>query len=577
MPQWETEKNKPNNHAHSPGEKSQEWKEHYRQIFNTNATVMLVIDPENGYILDANQAACQFYGYDYQTLTKMSIQQINTMPEEWIRQELKRARTKESANYEFRHRLASGEIRNVEVHAGPLKTQGGIFLFVVIHDITELKRTQKALRESEEKYRVVVENIHEAICVVQNERIVFANQVCAGWANMTPEQMMGKSFSEIMFHKGQALHKVTQHHQEMTEETMQFDAWEFQMTFPDGTPHWLLINTVRILWEDEPATLNIVRDITQRKQIENALRESKELYFQLFEAESDAVVLIENTTSQILEANSAALLLYGYTREEFLSMKNTDVSAEPDETRRVTESTPIIVDNIIRIPLRWHRKRDGTVFPVEITGRFFHWKGRDVHIAAIRDITERRQAEEKILEQQKQLEAANARLEVLSVIDPLTELFNRRAFDERLTAEISHAARHKKPLSLVLVDIDHFKAYNDTFGHPAGDEILQQLAQILATHSRGTDFAARYGGEEFILILPDTGVEGALFYSERFRRVIEEAEWPRRNITASFGVTTFEPDSSPRIELQLVTEADQALYYSKNTGRNRVTHVSQLP
>ncbi|HEY4689443.1 MAG TPA: PAS domain S-box protein [Anaerolineae bacterium] len=133
-------------------------------------------------------------------------------------------------------------------------------------------------------------------------------------------------------------------------------------------------------------------DITERKQMEAALRESEERYRQLFELESDVIFLIDNETGRILEANSAASEVYGYSREELLTKKNTDLSAEPEDTQRVTRTTPPVLDQVVNIPLRFHRRKDGTVFPVEITGRFFLWRGRSVHIAAIRDITERRRA-----------------------------------------------------------------------------------------------------------------------------------------------------------------------------------------
>lgn len=119
------------------------------------------------------------------------------------------------------------------------------------------------------------------------------------------------------------------------------------------------------------------------------LKESEDRYRQLFEAESDSILLIENENGYILEANNATVALYGYSREELLHMKNTDLSAEPEKTQNVTQESPVLPDNIVRIPLRMHRKKNGTVFPVEITGRFFQWRGRPVHIAAIRDITAR--------------------------------------------------------------------------------------------------------------------------------------------------------------------------------------------
>ena len=127
-----------------------------------------------------------------------------------------------------------------------------------------------------------------------------------------------------------------------------------------------------------------------------SVRESEERYRQLFEAESDAIFLIDNTTGQILEANGAASLLYGYPHAVLLTMKNTDLSAEPAETHHLTQTTPVNVDRVINIPLRYHRKQDGTVFPVEITGRFFARQGHSLHIAAIRDITQRSRIEEAL-------------------------------------------------------------------------------------------------------------------------------------------------------------------------------------
>jgi PAS domain S-box-containing protein len=131
------------------------------------------------------------------------------------------------------------------------------------------------------------------------------------------------------------------------------------------------------------------------------LQGNEEKYRNLFEAESDAILLIDNATGDILEANNAASLLYGYSHDELLKKKNADLSAELEETRKVTQETPINYDKIINIPLRLHRRHDGTIFPVEITGRFFVWQGRPVHIAAIRDITDRYETEQSIKHQKE--------------------------------------------------------------------------------------------------------------------------------------------------------------------------------
>jgi PAS domain S-box-containing protein len=170
---------------------------------------------------------------------------------------------------------------------------------------------------------------------------------------------------------------------------------------------------------DRPTGLRwLVRDITERKGVEEALRQSEERYRTLFDLESDAVFMVDNESGRLLEANAGAASLYGYSREEFLAMKNTDLSAEPEDTRRVTAETPVAADRIVRIPLRYHRRKDGTVFPVEITGRFFEWGGRKVHIAAIRDITERKRAEAALAESEQRFRTlAEAPFEGIALIE----------------------------------------------------------------------------------------------------------------------------------------------------------------
>ena len=150
----------------------------------------------------------------------------------------------------------------------------------------------------------------------------------------------------------------------------------------------------------------IVRDLSERKRLEQTLRDSEENYRELFEAESDAIFLIDNTTGGIKQANNAAAALYGYTHEELLVLRNTDLSAEPEDTTRVTRTTPLDADKVVVIPMRYHRKKNGEIFPVEITGRFFTRNGRPVHIVAIRDITERQKALEKLRQGEERLRMA---------------------------------------------------------------------------------------------------------------------------------------------------------------------------
>lgn len=176
----------------------------------------------------------------------------------------------------------------------------------------------------------------------------------------------------------------------------------------------------------------------------------------------------------------------------------------------------------------------------------------------------------KTLEEQRtELAAANARLSEMATTDPLTLLANRRHFWEKLEADYSYARRHNLPLCLIMLDVDHFKSYNDSFGHPQGDELLKTLAGLICDTVRKEDIPARYGGEEFVIILPSTDKVGAEELAERVRTEVCEYKWSQRTVTVSIGVSCLLPEMN-RIE-DLIDLADKALYLSKHGGRNRVT------
>lgn len=187
---------------------------------------------------------------------------------------------------------------------------------------------------------------------------------------------------------------------------------------------------------------------------------------------------------------------------------------------------------------------------------------------------ERLQALAELETKQQALINANAQLEALATVDGLTGAKNRRAFDEQLEMEFRRARRYGTPLSLMLLDVDKFKQYNDTYGHLEGDEVLKTVAQILMDNVRVIDFVARYGGEEFVVLLPNTDADGAMILADRLRIKIENAPWPSRTVTASFGVASLNETITEGS--QLTAEADRALYASKETGRNRTTHAHSI-
>jgi two-component system chemotaxis family response regulator WspR len=193
---------------------------------------------------------------------------------------------------------------------------------------------------------------------------------------------------------------------------------------------------------------------------------------------------------------------------------------------------------------------------------FLAQKQRDEAYRALRDL-------------QKELEVKNAELERLSSQDGLTGIANRRTFDGFISKEWSRASRENKPLSLILIDIDHFKKYNDGYGHQGGDECLRRVALALAaTVKRPSDLVARYGGEEFAVVMPDTDAAGAANIAASLRENVDTMNLPHTHsdtadhVTISLGVATMVPVADRKPE-ELIVKSDEALYHAKKTGRNR--------
>ncbi|OMC65884.1 PAS domain S-box protein [Paenibacillus odorifer] len=179
----------------------------------------------------------------------------------------------------------------------------------------------------------------------------------------------------------------------------------------------------------------------------------------------------------------------------------------------------------------------------------------------------------EIEQKQAELLEMNAVLVELSTTDKLTGLKNRRFLQEKLEEQIAAYQRDQAPFSLCILDIDHFKNVNDSYGHQMGDYVLEKLASVLKSQSRKEDIVARYGGEEFILLLPNTDSADATAIADNLRQFIASSTWEIGSITVSIGIATFEATDT---DITLLEKADQALYVSKEQGRNRVTHIMDL-
>ena len=196
------------------------------------------------------------------------------------------------------------------------------------------------------------------------------------------------------------------------------------------------------------------------------------------------------------------------------------------------------------------------------------------------EMDQRKNHEQALVETTRKLNKANQKLRYLSYVDELTDIANRRYFDEFLSKEWKRAERHSKYLSLIMIDIDYFKNYNDTYGHTMGDQCLAQVAKALSnTLKRPGDFVARYGGEEFVAVLPDTGINGASKVAEALRLNVQSLAIEHKSspiaemVTISLGISSTAPARNSTLDM-IINTSDIALYKAKQEGRNRVVIIS---
>lgn len=356
------------------------------------------------------------------------------------------------------------------------------------------------------------------------------------------------------------------------------DASETERYNMPGTFRWWRLSVQPLGGEDgDPRPVLLVGvDLSERTRHEDDVRLIASRFGAVVNAAHDGILSIDEDQN-IRMFNRAAEEIFGYKAAEVLGRpltmllpegpreKHADYVAQFD--RSADQSREMLQRGTV-----YGRRKDGSEFPTEITISKISVLGRREFTAAIRDVSERA----ALLEE----------LRVKATTDPLTGLANRAVLMDRGASFLALAKRHNHPFSVLMLDIDHFKSVNDTYGHDVGDRVILALGRLLTDLARGTDIVARYGGEEFALVLPETGTTGAETASERIRASVEGAHELAERIrtsvaagpeagfngpvpvTVSIGVAAL---SAPDDDLErILKRADEALYDAKRRGRNRV-------
>ncbi|MDQ7094615.1 diguanylate cyclase [Desulfosporosinus sp. PR] len=294
--------------------------------------------------------------------------------------------------------------------------------------------------------------------------------------------------------------------------------------------------------------------VLHNRNQENELRSSEERFRLMVETVPFPLVVTGLADQSVLYINHFAAELFQVPPQEAVGRKVSAYFALPEERLKIfveIQKRGRVLDRELQL-----RDEQGRAFWVLLSATQVEWAGDPVIMAAINDITARKLIEEE--------------LNRLATTDSLTGIFNRRQFLSLGEQEISKAHRYRRPVSLIIYDVDHFKAVNDTYGHQTGDIVLKEITKAVNQQLRSSDIVGRIGGEEFAIILPETQISEALLVAERIRAAIEnllvEFNGITLHITASFGVTD-QPENDCSLD-KMFNRADGALYEAKERGRN---------
>lgn len=552
----------------------------FQQLFQNLPLACFSCDLE-GKVFEWNAQSEELFGHIGFAVFERSLEDFLVPEHCWpaMREALTRAAAEvESQSCEIQLLRSNGEIVETWLHLVPVRgSQGQVTgLIGACVDVTEKKRQDRELH----LVKTAADHSGNAIMIANAEnRYVYVNRAFEEMTGFERSEVLGKRPAEIL--RGPATDIDV--------------ANEIDTAISEGRPIEALIQNYRrsgeIFWSelnisvirDEYGTIQnfvaFANDVTERVERDAKIRREHLEFSTLMESLQAGVLYYDEHGRNVYSnayANTIIVAPATPSDPEWTVICGESAIAASDYFAFARDSDPDFAEIQIVHPLhgtRWLRAETRSIIDSTsdaVLGR----------VRAFIDITDSRYLqdalESQLLEAAElnvQLESLNHKLESLATTDGLTGLTNHRAFRELLESEIEAAQKKGHPLSLVLLDVDHFKQFNDTFGHQAGDVILKEVATTLLAAARSTDHVARYGGEEFVVILPRTDAKDSTAAAERLRSAIDGREWPYRHVTASFGIATFNPDMSAN---EFIEFADQALYASKRSGRNRVTHFSEM-
>lgn len=404
-------------------------------------------------------------------------------------------------------------------------------------------------------------------------RFVAVNHGIAASNHLTPAQMIGLTDQSIT--PGEYTLQVYQTDQEIMRTGVAMMDIEEQLPNAAGELRWFSTSKSPLRDADGNVIglVGVTRDITERRRLERLAAQNHSLISFALTEMSDGLAMFDKDGFLVLcnRRYSEAFPLTGHVRQPGVHLRTIlETVVETGEQLGVPREHPEVWIEEVLATL----KTGGSEEVSFADGRWLQIHTRPTaegsSLVVVTDVTTIKHAELALLGMTDQLKE-------LATTDGLTGLLNRRTFDAVFDSELTRTGRERQPLSLLMIDVDRFKAYNDRYGHPAGDKCLKLVANCLREAAlRPGDTLARYGGEEFVAILPNTDEDGAYVIAERLRRCLRELKLPHEGsekgvVTVSIGIASYGPNVIDRRDTELLRRADEALYDAKAAGRDRVT------
>jgi diguanylate cyclase (GGDEF)-like protein/PAS domain S-box-containing protein len=451
----------------------------------------------------------------------------------------------------------------------------GLVLFaVLLHHLRT--NTEKVRRYEEQRAEVhalsqfresIIDNANIWINVLDPQaRITVWNKAAEKISGYRREDVLGNTnIWQSLYPDPDYRAAVTAVAGEILDQGTEVEGFETRIQARDGQDKIVAWNSRRFFDEQGQmvGSIAIGRDITARKQMEAALVErERQLATLMANLPGMAYRCLNDRHWTMRFVSGGCLALTGYEPSALLNNSEISYAAiiHPDDEERVWAEvgTAVVANTPFAMEYRIRRK-DGEEIWVWEQGRAVNVDGQTFLEGIVIDITKRKRMEQE--------------LELMATRDPLTGLYNRRELQQQFGEELARAKRYDHSVSLIWLDVDHFKEINDRFGHHVGDEVLRQLSRLLQSNVRTVDYVARYGGEELVIVLPEMGTAESLDAAERLRRIVGATamttyEARPLTITVSIGVVSFPVHG--RSPDQLLLAADHAMYQAKQAGRNRV-------